>query len=635
MSDRLPRLLLVVTLAQAVTQAAAAEPDPHDSLEGRPAALTTLTGQRFDGKLVCLTPKAVVLSTGSPPADLSWPASQIKSLEIGDNVYVYGGKSQTLQPRGGADRGDGAGRSADGSGNGETPTDAVVVVTGVGLDRSAATKDALVSAVRHVVGEVVDAKTLVRNDKLVIDEVLTYSNGFVAAYEEVARWEVGREVHVRVRATVQRERIMDKLRGSGVPLQDFDGSKTYARVVTELQQAKDARKMLRRKFERFPDSLIDARVVTEPRPLERSEDEVTLGYDVAFGIDSDKYESFLRDTIPLLDLMASRKGTFTLYGRPAPAAVQSLRESYLPKELTLSKSCLDRIPVPLQIDMRSYRETWWTDDLDHKTQMVVLVNTARSKDHRVTTWAWYHLPEAELAPSKLRLEVRFLGAGRRDVVAADGFPLGSMPTGGQIYPGLVQEKRTILHPKTRNATEVTQIIVSPYLVFGSRYGSSMVVDRTVKVPLEKLNLAKHIQTKIIAGESDDPAGDRVESSPASLPKEKSRQQTMALTPPESELRGKPDSLSSEGQPTRWPASPPVDAPKKLSTPNSNPSAPMPERTAKDRERHSKLILRAAREKLSDGYRREALDILEEVVRKFPDTAAAGEARELWERLNRD
>lgn len=56
-----------------------------------------------------------------------------------------------------------------------------VVSTGYGTTVREATKAALRSAVESVVGTMVDATTLVENDKLIEDEILTYSAGMIAA----------------------------------------------------------------------------------------------------------------------------------------------------------------------------------------------------------------------------------------------------------------------------------------------------------------------------------------------------------------------------------------------------------------------------------------------------------------------
>ncbi len=59
-----------------------------------------------------------------------------------------------------------------------------VVAEGVGLTVDDARKDAFRSAVRQVVGAMIDAETLVKNDQIVADEVLTFSAGMVKGFKK-------------------------------------------------------------------------------------------------------------------------------------------------------------------------------------------------------------------------------------------------------------------------------------------------------------------------------------------------------------------------------------------------------------------------------------------------------------------
>ena len=60
-----------------------------------------------------------------------------------------------------------------------------VMAEGTGTTPDEALKDAFRNAVRQVVGAVVDAETMVKNDELIDDKVLTYSDGFIKTYQEV------------------------------------------------------------------------------------------------------------------------------------------------------------------------------------------------------------------------------------------------------------------------------------------------------------------------------------------------------------------------------------------------------------------------------------------------------------------
>ena len=59
------------------------------------------------------------------------------------------------------------------------------VADGVGSTREEAFRDAFRSAVRQAVGAVVEAETVVQDDRVVADRVLDYSGGVVRSYKEL------------------------------------------------------------------------------------------------------------------------------------------------------------------------------------------------------------------------------------------------------------------------------------------------------------------------------------------------------------------------------------------------------------------------------------------------------------------
>ena len=61
----------------------------------------------------------------------------------------------------------------------------VVLARGVSINAEKALLNALRNAVQQVVGVVVDAETLVKNEKVVKDEILDFSNGFVEKFEKI------------------------------------------------------------------------------------------------------------------------------------------------------------------------------------------------------------------------------------------------------------------------------------------------------------------------------------------------------------------------------------------------------------------------------------------------------------------
>ena len=69
-------------------------------------------------------------------------------------------------------------------------------------------KDAFRNAVQQVVGVLVDAETFVKNEEIISDKVLTYSNGFVSTYKEIERPHLdGGNFRTKIKATVETRKL--------------------------------------------------------------------------------------------------------------------------------------------------------------------------------------------------------------------------------------------------------------------------------------------------------------------------------------------------------------------------------------------------------------------------------------------
>ena len=86
-----------------------------------------------------------------------------------------------------------------------------VIVTGVGATADGALKNAFTQAVQNVVGTLVNASTLVKNDQIITDKVLTLSNGYIPKYEEVETHTLNGLVYRKISATVKREQLQQRL----------------------------------------------------------------------------------------------------------------------------------------------------------------------------------------------------------------------------------------------------------------------------------------------------------------------------------------------------------------------------------------------------------------------------------------
>lgn len=120
-----------------------------------------------------------------------------------------------------------------------------VEATGQGINADEAFKQAVIDAVRQVVGTLVSAENVISNDKLIKDEVLTLSNGFV---EQVIKQEKSKTVdgawNVKLRCVVRKGQVYDVLQKANVPTTKVDGISLFANALSQSVFKKDSRKVV-------------------------------------------------------------------------------------------------------------------------------------------------------------------------------------------------------------------------------------------------------------------------------------------------------------------------------------------------------------------------------------------------------
>jgi len=176
-----------------------------------------------------------------------------------------------------------------------------VVASGTGKTEETALRQALSNAVSQAVGTIVDAETVVKNDQVIKDQVLTYSNAIVSHYDPVGSPAVADGlVTVKIKAVVERKTLTEKLVASKVISGDIAGKDIFAKVVTSLQEEKDAKKIVAKVFEGFPANLFTAEVAGEPVLLRKLDAVVTLAVPVVLRLDQKRYAEWLGATKPFL-----------------------------------------------------------------------------------------------------------------------------------------------------------------------------------------------------------------------------------------------------------------------------------------------------------------------------------------------
>ena len=180
-----------------------------------------------------------------------------------------------------------------------------VVAEGAGLSLEAAQKDAYRQAVRTVVGLYVDSKTIVENDELIEDRILSASNGFVkiaktipgSAKQKNGIW------RVRVRAKVEVSEVSARLKKENIAIRSLDGESLFAKAITKMERRQNSEKLLQELLGELPE-MVKVSLHGEP---DYDEAKGELIYQVKLTPDIDAYRKFLPRLTKALDKLAVKK----------------------------------------------------------------------------------------------------------------------------------------------------------------------------------------------------------------------------------------------------------------------------------------------------------------------------------------
>lgn len=186
-----------------------------------------------------------------------------------------------------------------------------VVATGHGSTVREATKAALRAAVEQVVGTMVDATTLVENDELIEDEILQYSAGMVESSKTIGEPKKSEDgfYTVKVKATVRKGKLEEKLRTASAVNVALDGADLFARMTAAQDNLADAEAMIQDVLAKHL-----ACVVAEPVPGKTGKSPLDLDpktgevfANVRVRVDMAKYAQFAKEVLDKLGPMATKK----------------------------------------------------------------------------------------------------------------------------------------------------------------------------------------------------------------------------------------------------------------------------------------------------------------------------------------
>src|ERR1039457_3547208 len=121
-----------------------------------------------------------------------------------------------------------------------------VKAIGVGRTADDAQKNAIMNAVQQVVGMYIDGQTLIKNEQLVLDEVLSVSSGFVSSFEVMLpprkRLSDGL-FETTIKAVVEKSRVAERLDKAKIVKVSVNAQDAWAEAFSRLQNAQDGRQL--------------------------------------------------------------------------------------------------------------------------------------------------------------------------------------------------------------------------------------------------------------------------------------------------------------------------------------------------------------------------------------------------------
>lgn len=144
---------------------------------------------------------------------------------------------------------------------GEEAETITVMAIGMGADSDGALKNALRNAVTQAVGSIIDSETMVQNDEVIQDKILSHSGGFVEEYDIVGqpRAENGL-VSMTINAKVKRMNLKKEMESNNI----FQIVKIDGKVFTKQIQLDDAAAMFKSLLDGFPEKYLDIKINGKP-----------------------------------------------------------------------------------------------------------------------------------------------------------------------------------------------------------------------------------------------------------------------------------------------------------------------------------------------------------------------------------
>jgi len=116
------------------------------------------------------------------------------------------------------------------------------------------------TAVNQAIGSVVATQTQTQNQRVIRDEVINYSSGFVDRFEILEQQSLGTGVRLKMRVWVAESRLAHRLLGQSYDSQQIPGDRIGAQVETLLDERQQGDRLIQTIMQDYPHRAFDVRV---------------------------------------------------------------------------------------------------------------------------------------------------------------------------------------------------------------------------------------------------------------------------------------------------------------------------------------------------------------------------------------
>jgi hypothetical protein len=357
----------------------------------------------------------------------------------------------------------------------------VIIAEGVGVDAEGARKDAYRNAIRQAVGAYVDSETVVANDELITDRIVTLSPAFVEKAEPISGSEKKEEglVRLRVRTHVRITKLLDALAAGRIKtrsaVKKVDTTSLLAELTTKSDQHEARREILAKLLSDYPESCLIVEQTGKESIEAQPNGRLFLRVPLSITPNQEAYEAFSTVLCKVLSATNRAGGTFKVDGSkygPNPKYAKEQLDSYSRQAFTNTQSMLGAFPTSQQETIRRscdsggnspfagrgqayllwdgserpgidslYYGPWRQLRENGNDDWIVVVATAAKKDFRQATWKWFAISGEEYREWFARAPASFLChtelvAKDGDEVAQDTIEIGKIGA-ARLYPKLL------------------------------------------------------------------------------------------------------------------------------------------------------------------------------------------------------